>query len=181
VPPHSSHSDLALTGRVASRIDVSLSAFALEGFASHVQVSVTTILYERLFHFCHADQPRRNTVVSEPTSNVDSSRKQPYLPHVIANRPKTRTNVSTFPRNRNQNLQIQTINKHINSMNNKSSNEPKPTRVFSIWTWFITLLVLGVLTISGLIASILFMRKEKTKLSEHLASFENHVLESDHL
>lgn len=57
-------------------------------------------------------------------------------------------------------------------MNNKNSNDPKPPRVFSIWTWFITLLVLGVLAISGLIAGVLFMHKEKNKLAEHLASFE---------
>lgn len=57
-------------------------------------------------------------------------------------------------------------------MNNKS-NEPKPPRVFSIWTWFITLLVLGVITVSGLIAGILFMHKERNQLTENLASFEH--------
>src|SRR5438874_946158 len=64
-------------------------------------------------------------------------------------------------------------------MNNKNSNEPKPPRVFSIWTWLITLLVLGVLTVSGLIAGILFMHKEKTKLTEHLASFEHQRASED--
>ena len=64
-------------------------------------------------------------------------------------------------------------------MNNKNSINPKPPRVFSIWTWFITLLVLGVLAISGLIAGVLFMHKEKNKLAEHLASFESQRASED--
>ena len=63
-------------------------------------------------------------------------------------------------------------------MNNKNT-EPKPPHVFSIWTWFIILLVLGVIIVSGLIAGVLFMHKEKNKLTEHLASFERQRASED--